>query len=161
MPETDTTHTLESCNPPTPPIPHGHKIIFLHALSLSTAMVNWGEVQNKEIIDCIKRGDINPHNLDGAYLFGKMVQLFKGFDRDRTPKSRANVIEQLCKKLRNYVFNGTMAGRRKRAVAGELFILRPIFLLALPIHISYLLPSSMFQSWVTAVTAATTTMTTT
>jgi hypothetical protein len=74
-------------------------------------MVNWGEAQNDKLIKCIKRGDIDPHNLDGAYLFGKMVQRFKGFDGDRTPKSRANVIGRLCKKLRNYVFNGTITGR--------------------------------------------------
>ena len=64
-------------------------------------MVNWGEVQNKDLIVCIERGDINPHNLDGAYLFKKTIQLFKGFDGDGTPKSRANVIGRLRKKLRN------------------------------------------------------------
>jgi len=38
-------------------------------------MVNLGDDQNSELILAIERGDINPHNLDGTYLFGKTVQL--------------------------------------------------------------------------------------
>jgi hypothetical protein len=58
-------------------------------------MVNWGNKQNNNLIRCIERGDIHPHNLDGAYLYGKTVQHFKGFEGDGTPKSRANIISQL------------------------------------------------------------------
>ena len=83
-------------------------------------MVNWGNSQNEELIRCIERGDIDPHNTAGDYLFGKTVQLFAGFEVDGTPKSRANAIARLCKKLRNYCFDGTLPGRQKQA-AGELF----------------------------------------
>jgi hypothetical protein len=55
-------------------------------------MVNWGNKQNNSLIRCIKRGDINPLNLDRAYLYGKTVQHFKGFEEDGTPKSMANAI---------------------------------------------------------------------
>ena len=40
-------------------------------------MVNWGNDQNDKLIRCIKRGDIDSHNTDGDYLFGKTVQLSK------------------------------------------------------------------------------------
>ena len=98
------------------------------------------------LILAIERGDIDPHNLDGAYLFGKTVQLFPGYEGDGTPKARTNVIARLRKKLRNHVFDGTVSGRRKRRAVGELFTLRSVFLLALPIPILCLLPSPMFQS---------------
>jgi hypothetical protein len=51
-----------------------------------------------------------------------------------------------AKKLRNYVFDGTVKGRQKQTTEGELFTLHSLFLLALPIPFSNLLPSSMFQS---------------
>ena len=97
-------------------------------------MVYWGEDQNLELVRCIERGDIDPHNTDGDYLFGKSVQLFKGFEGDGTTRSRANVIARLRKKLRNYCFDGTLPGRRKRA-AGELFTSHSLFLPALSIPI--------------------------
>jgi hypothetical protein len=78
-------------------------------------MVYWGEDRNLELVRCIKRGDIDPHNTDGDYLFGKMVQLFKCFEGDGTTRSRANVIARLRKILRNYCFDGTLPGRQKRA----------------------------------------------
>ncbi len=86
-------------------------------------MVYWSEQQNNNLLRCIERGDIDPHNLDGAYLYGKTLQLFKGFEGDGTPKSKANVISQLCKKLRNYVFDGSVKGRQKQTAEGELFTL--------------------------------------
>ena len=112
----------------------------------SAAMVNWGDQQNDELIAFLEKGDIDPHNLDGNYLFGKTVQLFPGYEGDGTPKARTNVIARLRKKLRNYVFDGTVSGRRKRRAVGELFTLRSVFLLALPVPILCLLPSPMFQS---------------
>jgi hypothetical protein len=86
-------------------------------------MVFWGKQQNNYLLRCIKRRDIDPHNLDGAYLYGKTLQLFKGIEGDGTPKSKANVISQLYKKLRNYVFDGTVKGRQKQTAEGELFTL--------------------------------------
>jgi len=74
-------------------------------------MVNWGDDQNYDLLIFIERGDIDPHNLDGNYLFGKTVQLFPGYEGDGTAKARQNVIARLCKKLRNYIFNGTVSGR--------------------------------------------------
>jgi len=109
-------------------------------------MVNWGDQQNDELIAFLEKGDIDPHNLDGNYLFGKTVQLFPGYEGDGTPKARTNVIARLRKKLRNYVFDGTVRRRRKRRAVGELFTLRSVFLLALPVPILCLLPSPMFQS---------------
>ena len=93
-------------------------------------MVNWGNDQNEELVRCIEGGDIDPHNTDGDYLFGKMVQLFKGFEGDGTPRSRANAIARLRIKRRNYCFDGTLPGRWKRA-AGELFTSHSLFLPAL------------------------------
>ena len=95
--------------------------------SLLCAMVNWGNDQNNQLILAIERGDIDPHNLDGNYLFGKTVQLFPGYEGDGTPKARTNVIARLRKKLRNYVFDGTVSGRRKRRAVGELFTLPHFF----------------------------------
>jgi hypothetical protein len=97
-------------------------------------MVYWGNDQNEELVRCIKRGDIDPHNTDGDYLFGKTVQLFKGFKGDGTTRSRANAIARFHKKLRNYCFDRTLPGRRKRA-AGELFTSHSLFLPALSIPI--------------------------
>ena len=109
-------------------------------------MVNWGNKQNEELVAFLEQGAIDPHNLDGNYLFGKTVQLFPGYEGDGTPKARTNVIARLRKKCRNYVFDGTVSGRRKRRAVGELFTLRSVFLLALPVPILCLLPSPMFQS---------------
>ena len=86
-------------------------------------MVNWGFKQDDDLILAIERGDIDPHNLDGNYLFGKTVQLFPGYEGDGSAKQRANVIARLRKKLRNYLFDGTISGRRKRRAVGELFTL--------------------------------------
>jgi hypothetical protein len=61
--------------------------------------------------------------LDGAYLYGKTVQLVKGFEGDRTTKLRANVISLLPQKLRNYVFDRTAKGRQIQTAEGELFTL--------------------------------------
>jgi hypothetical protein len=93
-------------------------------------------------------------------LYGETIQLFKDFEGDGTPKSRANLISRLRKKLRNYVFDGTVKGGQKGTAEGVLFTLHSLVLLALPIPFSYLLPSPMFQSWVTAAmtTTALTTM---
>jgi hypothetical protein len=77
------------------------------------------QATNDDLLRCIKRGDIDPHNLDGAFMYGKTLQLFKGFEGDGTPKSKANVISGLPKKLRNYVFDGTVKGRRKQTAEGE------------------------------------------
>jgi hypothetical protein len=74
-------------------------------------MVNWGDDQNNELILAIERGDIDPNNLDGSYLFGKTVQLFAGYEGDGTHGTRQNVIKRLRKKLRNVVFDGTASGR--------------------------------------------------
>jgi hypothetical protein len=110
-------------------------------------MVNWGDDQNNKLILAIESGDIDPHNLDGAYLFGKTAQLFPGYKGDGTTAAKQNVIARLHKKLRNFVFDGTVSGRRKRRAVGEEFIYLPSFflLLALPFPISCLLPSPMFQ----------------
>ena len=86
-------------------------------------MVNWGDQQNDELIAFLEKGDIDPHNLDGNYLFGKTVQLFPGYKGDGSAKQRGNVIARLCKKLRNYLFDRTIGGRQKRHAAGELFTL--------------------------------------
>jgi hypothetical protein len=110
------------------------------------------------LIRCIERRVINPHSFDGAYLNGKILQHFKGFEGDGTPKLKANIISQLCQKLRNYVFDGSVKGRQKQTAEGELFTLHSLFLLALPIPFSNLLLLPMFQSWVMA--ATTTTITT-
>jgi hypothetical protein len=107
-------------------------------------MVYWGKQQNNNLLRCIERGDINPHNLDGDYLYGKTVQIFKGFEGDGTPTSRANVISRLCKKLRNYIFDRTVKGWQKRTAEGELFTLHSLLLLNLSISFSNLLPSPMF-----------------
>jgi hypothetical protein len=109
-------------------------------------MVNWGDEQNQHLILAIERGDIDPHNLDGTYLFGKTVQLFPGYEGDGTPAAKQNVIARLRKKLRNFVFNGTVSGRQKQRAVGEFIYLPSFFLLALPVPISCLLPSPMFQS---------------
>ena len=82
-------------------------------------MVNWGDEQNQHLILAIERGDIDPHNLDGNYLFGKTVQLFPGYEGDGTPKQKSNVIARLRKKLRNFVFDRTVSGRQKRRAVGE------------------------------------------
>ncbi len=107
-------------------------------------MVNWGDDQNKELIRCIERGDIDPHNTDGDYLFGKTVQLFKGFKGDRTQKSRSNVIARLRKKLKTYCFDGTLHGRQKQAAAGDLFTSHSLFLPALSIPILIFSPCPCF-----------------
>jgi hypothetical protein len=86
-------------------------------------MVYWSKQQNNDLLRCIERGDINPHNLDGAYLYGKTLQLFKGFEENGTPNLKANIISQLCKKLSNYAFDGTVKKRQKRTAEGELFTL--------------------------------------
>jgi hypothetical protein len=110
-------------------------------------MVNWGDEQNNKLILAIESGDIDPHNLDGAYLFGKTAQLFPGYEGDGTTAAKQNVIARLRKKLRNFVFDGTVSGRRKRRAVGEFIYLPSFFLLALPVPIScLLLPSPMFQS---------------
>jgi hypothetical protein len=90
-------------------------------------MVNWGDDQDTALQLYIERGDIDPHNLDGNYLYGKTVQLFPGYEGDGTAKTRSNVIGRLRKKLRNYQFDGTISGRRKRRAVGELFYLAFIF----------------------------------
>jgi hypothetical protein len=107
-------------------------------------MIYWGEDQNLELVRCIERGDIDPHNTDGDYLFGKSVQLFKGFEGDGTTRSRANVIARLRKKLRNYCFDGTLPGRQKQA-AGELFTSHSLFLPALSIPILIFSPCPCFR----------------
>ena len=91
-------------------------------------MVNSGNDQNEELVRCIERGDIDPHNTDGDYLFGKTAE------GDGTTRLRSNAIARLRKKLRNYCFDGTLPGRRKRA-AGELFTSHSLFLPALSIPI--------------------------
>lgn len=60
-------------------------------------------------------------------MYGKTVQLFPGYEGDGTAKTRSNVIGRLRKKLRNYQFDGTISGRRKRRAVGELFYLAFIF----------------------------------
>ena len=74
-------------------------------------MVNWGDNQNDDLLLFIERGDIDPHNLDGNYLFWKTFQLSPGYKGNGTAKARQNVIAGLCKKLRNYIFDGTVSGR--------------------------------------------------
>ena len=81
-------------------------------------MVNWGDDQNNQLILAIEGGDIDPNNLDENCLFGKTVQLFPGYKGDGTPGARQNVIARLRKKLRNFVFDGTVSGRRKRHAVG-------------------------------------------
>ena len=83
-------------------------------------MVYWGEDQNLELVRCIERGDIDPHNADGDYLFGKTVQLFKGFEGDGTTRSRANVIARLRKMLRNYCFDGLCLGGKNELQVSSL-----------------------------------------
>ncbi len=60
--------------------------------SLFCAMVNWGNDQNNQLILAIERGDIDPHNLDRNYLFGKTVQLFPSYEGNGTARARSNVI---------------------------------------------------------------------
>ena len=74
-------------------------------------MVNWGDDRNNQLILAIEGGDIDPNNLDGNYLFGKTFQLSPGYKGNGTAKARQNVIAGLCKKLRNYIFDGTVSGR--------------------------------------------------
>ena len=62
-----------------------HNNTHRHSLSPSATMVYWGDDQNNELILAIKRGDIDPHNLDRTYLFVKTVQLFAGYEGDGTP----------------------------------------------------------------------------
>jgi hypothetical protein len=95
-------------------------------------MINWGDDQNNELILAIERGDIDPHNLDGTYLFGETVQLFPGYEGDGTPKARQNVITQFRKKLRNFVFDGTVSGRQKQPALGEFIYLAFIFFTGSP-----------------------------
>ena len=136
---TDKTHSDKSC---------ASESTQQHtpALSLwSAAMVNWGDDQNYDLLIFIERGDIDPHNLDGNYLFGKTVQLFPGYEGDGTAKARQNVIARLRKKLRNYIFNGTVSGRQKRRAVGELFTLRSFFLLAFPFPFLVFSPHPCFR----------------
>ena len=102
-------------------------------------MVNWGDDQDNELIKKIEEGLIDPHNLDGNYLYGKTVQLFPGFEGDGTTKTRSNVIARLRKKLRNYQFDGTVSGRQKRRALGELLSLAYMYSTGFPIPISCLL----------------------
>jgi hypothetical protein len=60
-----------------------HTVDSLHPLA---DMVYWGKQQTNDLLRCIERGGIDPHNLDGVYLYVKTLQLFKGFEGDRTPK---------------------------------------------------------------------------
>jgi hypothetical protein len=76
-------------------------------------MVYWGEDQNLELVRCIERGDIDPHNTDGDYLFGKMVQLFNGFEGDGTTRSRANVIARLRKNAQELLLQRDFAWEAK------------------------------------------------
>ena len=101
-------------------------------------MVNSGNDQNEELVRCIERGDIDPHNTDGDYLFGKTAE------GDGTTRLRSNAIARLRKKLRNYCFDGTLPGRQKQA-AGELFTSHSLFLPALSILILIFSPCPCFR----------------
>ena len=81
-------------------------------------MVYWGDDQNKELLRLIKAGVINPNTTDGDALIQYTVTHFDGFQGNKTPALRANAIARLQKKLRNYVFEGTVKGTRKRAAQG-------------------------------------------
>ena len=48
-------------------------------------MVNWSNVQNDKLIEYIESGEIDPHNLDGNYLYGKTQQLFPRYQGDGIP----------------------------------------------------------------------------
>jgi hypothetical protein len=81
-------------------------------------MVYWGDDQNIKLLQLIEQGVINPNTTDGNTLFNYTVSHFDGFQGDGTASTKANTIARLRKKLRNYLFEGTIKGTRKRAAQG-------------------------------------------
>ena len=81
-------------------------------------MVYWGDVQNNRLLELIESGDINPNTTDGNALYNYTVNHFNGFQGEEGSASgKANAIARLRKKFRNYLFDGTIKGTRKRAAA--------------------------------------------
>ena len=136
---TDKTHSDKSC---------ASESTQQHtpALSLwSAAMVNWGDDQNYDLLIFVERGDIDPHNLDGNYLFGNTVHLFQATKGTGLPKQGRTSSHDFTKSSET-TYRRDLSGRQKRHAVGELFTLCSFFLLVLPFPISCLLPSPLFQS---------------
>ena len=93
-----------------------------HTLATSsirrTSMVYWGDDQYKELVTLIQAGVITPYTTDGEALIQYTVTHFNGYQGSKTPASRANAIARLRKKLRNYLFDGTVKGTRIGAAQG-------------------------------------------
>ena len=77
-------------------------------------MPQWGEVQNEHLTTLYEEGQIDPHNLDPEYLYSSTLRHFRDFVPDETKKTRDKVIARLRKKSREWVFTGTLKGRRKK-----------------------------------------------
>ena len=83
------------------------------------SMVYWGDAQNQLLLGLIVSGEISPHTTDGNKLFNYTVNHFNGFQGNGSSTARATTIARLPKKLRNYLFDGTIKGTRKRAAQGK------------------------------------------
>ena len=77
-------------------------------------MPQWSEVQNEHLTTLYEEGQIDPHNLDPEYLYSSTLRHFHEFVPGETKKTRDKVIARLCKKSREWVFTGTLKGRRKK-----------------------------------------------
>ena len=78
----------------------------------------WGDEQNNRLLELIEKGDINPNTTDGTALYNYTVTYFNGFQGEEgSATGKANAIARLRKKFRNYLFDGTIKGTRKRAAA--------------------------------------------
>ena len=77
-------------------------------------MPQWGEAQNEYLTTLYEEGQIDPHNLDPEYLYSSTLRHFRDFVPDETKKTRDKVIARLRKKSREWVFTGTLKGRRKK-----------------------------------------------
>lgn len=87
-------------------------------------MVYWGDAENDRLLELIESGDINPHTTDGNALYNYTVTYFNGFQGEEGSASgKANAIARLRKKFRNYLFDGTIKGTRKRAAAQGTYVI--------------------------------------
>ena len=63
-----------------------HNNTHRHYLLPLAAMINWGDDQNNELILGIEKGDIDPHNFDGTYLFEKQFSFLQATKGTGLPK---------------------------------------------------------------------------
>ena len=78
----------------------------------------WGDIQNNRLLELIESGEINPNTTDGTALYNYTVTYFNGFQGEEgSATGKANAIARLRKKFRNYLFDGTIKGTRKRSAA--------------------------------------------